>query len=142
MRKNSLHEIAKFAAGLVAADFFWLLWFSQQHVKSAVFFGATVTQDLVLPGIVFDIAVFIILVHYAWNIGTIPHLRERAYMTLAGAVFTVVAAAHLYRIFANADINIMGWEAPLWLSWIGVAVATYLAYSSFYFSARLKKNRA
>jgi hypothetical protein len=141
MRNNSLHEIAKFAAGLVAADFFWLVWFSQQHVKSAVFFGATMTQDMVLPSIIFDIAVFLMLTHYAWNIGTIPHLRERAYMLVAGTIFTIVAAGHIWRIFTQADLTIMDWTAPLWLSWIGVAVAIYLAYSSFYFSARLKKNR-
>lgn len=142
MRNNSLHEVAKFAAGLVAADFFWLLWFSQQHVKSAVFFGATITQDMVLPSIIFDIAVFLMLTHYAWNIGTIPHMRERAYMLVAGAIFTIVAAGHLWRIFTQADLTILDWTAPLWLSWIGVAVAVYLAYTSFYFSARLKKNRS
>ncbi|MDO8548083.1 MAG: hypothetical protein Q7R71_00195 [bacterium] len=142
MRNNGLHEVAKFAAGLVAADFFWLLWFSQQHVKSAVFFGATVTQDMVLPMMIFDIAVFILLVHYAWNVGTIPHLRERGYMLIAGAIFTVVAAAHVWRIFANADLVIMDWTAPLWLSWIGVAVAAYLAYTSFHLAARLRKNRS
>lgn len=142
MRTRSLHEIAKLAAGLVAADFFWGLWFSQQHVKSMMFFGTTITQDMVLPWLIFDIAVFLILVHYAWNIGSIPHVRERAYMIVAGAIFTVVAVAHLWRIFAQGDLVIMGWTAPLWLSWIGVAVATYLAYTSFHFAARLRKNRS
>lgn len=142
MRTNTLQEVAKFAAGLVAADFFWLLWFSQQHVRSAMFFGATVSQDMVLPGMIFDIAVFILLVHYSWNVGRIPHMRERGYMLVAGAIFTVVAAAHLWRIFTQADLTIMGWTAPLWLSWIGVAVATYLAYTSFHLAARLRKNRS
>jgi len=142
MRNRSLHEVAKFAAGLVAADFFWVLWFSQQHLKSAMFFGATMTQDMVLPTMLFDIAVFLLLVHYAWNVGTIPHMRERGYMLVAGAIFTVVAAAHLYRIFTSADLVIGDWTAPLWLSWIGIAVAAYLAYSSFHFAARLKKGRS
>ena len=142
MRNKHLHEIAKFAAGLVAADFFFGVWFSQQHIKSMVFFGTTITQDMVLPWLIFDAAVFLILVHYAWNVGTIPHVRERAYRFIAGVVFTIVAAAHLWRIFTQADLVIMGWDVPLWLSWGGVAVATYLAYTSFLLAARLKKGRA
>ena len=75
MRNRSLHELAKFAAGLIAADFFWLLWFSQQNVRSTQFFGTTITQDMVWPSIIFDVAVFLILTHYAWNVGRIPQMR-------------------------------------------------------------------
>jgi hypothetical protein len=138
MNKSSLHEVAKFAAGLVAADFLWLLWFSQQKIASITFIGATFTHDVVIPGLIFDLALFIILVHYAWHIGKIPAMRERSYVFLAGCVFTFVAAAHLWRIFSGADLVLGNWDAPVWLSWLGVAITTYLAYMSFHLVARIK----
>lgn len=138
MRNYPLHEVAKFAAGLIAADFFWLLWFAGTSLRSTQFFGTTVTQDMVLPGIIFDLAVFLILVHYGWNVGTLPKMRERSYMLIVGVVFAVVAAAHVVRIFSGATLALGDFEVPLWLSWVGTAVAAYLAYSSFHFAARLR----
>ncbi len=134
-----MHEIAKFAAGAVAAEFLWTLWFSQQGVASIGFFGVTFVQEMVLPTLIFDLALFIILVHYAWHIGKIPQLRERTYILVAGCVFTVISIAHLWRVFSGADLVIEGWSAPLWLSWFGIAVTTYLAYASFHFVSRLEK---
>ena len=138
MKNSSLHEIAKFAAGLVAADFLWLLWFSQQHLRSINFFGMSVTSEMLLPNLVFDLALFIILVHYAWHIGKIPAMRERTYIFIVGIAFTLVSAMHLWRIFSGADLMIGDWDAPVWLSWFGVAVTTYLAYMIFHLSTRIK----
>ena len=138
MRYHPLQEVAKLAAGLAAADFFWLVWFSQSHLRQTMFFGMTMTQDTVLTSMIFEIAVFLILVHYGWNIGRIPAMRERTYVLVVAIVFTIVAAAHLYRIFTGATLTIVGWSVPIWLSWLGVTVATYLAYASFHFLSRIK----
>ncbi|MDE2071255.1 MAG: hypothetical protein KGI70_00775 [Patescibacteria group bacterium] len=141
MRYHPLQELAKLAAGLAAADFFWFLWFSQSHLRTANFFGASVDQSIVWPAMLFDIAAFLILVHYGWHVGKLPQMRERNYILVAGAIFTVVAAAHIWRIFTGADIVIMGWVVPVWLSWFGVAIATYLAYTSFHFLSRMGGKR-
>lgn len=138
MKSSSLHEIAKFAAGLVAADFLWLLWFSQQHIASVKFFGMTVTSEMLLPNLIFDLALFIMLVHYAWHVGKIPAMRERSYIFIAGCIFTFVAAMHIWRVFTGADLVIGEWDTPVWLSWFGVAVTTYLAYMSFHIAAKMK----
>jgi hypothetical protein len=138
MKNRSLHELAKFAAGLVAADFLWLLWFSQQHLRSIEFFGMSVNSDMILPSLIFDVALFIVLVHYAWHVGKIPAMRERSYIFLVGVLFSFVAIIHLWRIFNGADLVIGEWDAPVWLSGFGVAVTTYLAYMSFHLAARMK----
>jgi hypothetical protein len=138
MKNSSLHEVAKFAAGIVAADFLWLLWFSQQHLHSINFFGMSVTSEMLLPNLIFDIALFIMLVHYAWHVGKIPAMRERSYIFLAGCIFTLVAIMHIWRIFTGADLQLGDWDAPVWLSWFGVAVTTYLAYMSFNLVGRIK----
>jgi hypothetical protein len=138
MSKSSLQEVAKFAAGLVAADFAWLLWFSQQHLHSVTFFGMTVTSDMLLPSLIFDTALFIILVHYAWHVGKIPAMRERSYIFVAGCIFSFVAIVHLWRVFNGVDLILGDFDAPIWLSWFGLAVTTYLAYMSFHLAARMK----
>lgn len=139
MRRQTLQEVAKFLAGVIAADFFALLWFSQTGYSPADFYGLTFTPQIILPAAVFDIGVFIILIHYGWNVGKIPSLRERTYFVVAGAIFTVVSLAHLWRLFTNAPLVIGGLEIPLWLSWFGVLIAVYLAYTSFHLSLRRRR---
>lgn len=131
MSHKTLREIAKFGSGLVLGDFIANAWIAYMGYYPIVFMGWTFTSDIVLPTLVFDAALFLILVHYGWNIGKIPALRERTYLMMAGTVFTIVAAAHLLRVFFNVDLVIMDWQAPLWLSWLGTVVVAYLAYMSF-----------
>jgi hypothetical protein len=98
----------------------------------------SVTSDMLLPSLIFDIALFLILVHYAWHVGKIPAMRERSYVFFVGCLFTLVAVIHLWRVFTGADLMIGEWDTPVWLSWFGVAVTAYLAYMSFHLAARMK----
>lgn len=138
MKHKNLHEIAKFGAGIIAADFVFLIWIAQANVLPVEFFGRVLTIDMLLPALVFDAALFFILVHYGWHIGKIPALRERAYLLIAGCVFGIVALLHMARIFANADLSIAGYSLPLWLSWVGVAITAYLSYMSLRLVVKLK----
>jgi len=96
------------------------------------FFGLTWTKDLIVPGMMLDAALFILLVHYGWNIGKIPTLRQRFYLKTTGTIFGIVAILHLIRIFsAGANLVLIGWVVPVWLSWVGVMIAGYLSYMSF-----------
>lgn len=133
-----LHEGAKFLSGLVLGDFFAHWWLWTNNGFPVHFLGMTVTSDIVLPTLIFDAALFLFLVHYGWNIGKTPFLRERTYLVAAGALFGVVALAHLIRIFTNTDLIIFGWDAPIWLSWIGTAATAYLSYMSFHLSLKVK----
>lgn len=137
MKHRHLHDIAKFAAGLVFADLVSLIWYAQAGMFPVSFMGVQFTTDIVVPGIVFDLALLLILIHYGWNIGKIPRMRERSYLVFAGVLFSLIAIAHLLRLFESIDIVIAGWVVPLWLSWFGVIVTSYLAYSSFVFATRM-----
>ncbi|MDE2037714.1 MAG: hypothetical protein KGI69_00615 [Patescibacteria group bacterium] len=140
MKHQNLHDLAKFAAGLVLADFICGWWLSASpYLLPTYFLGAKITSGMLLPWMIFDAALFIILVHYGWHIGKTPTLRSRAYFMFVGIVFGVIAAAHLLRLFTSADIDIVGWTVPLWLSWVGVAVAAYLSYMSFRLATSFKK---
>lgn len=138
MKRAWLHEAAKFCAGLVAADFFTNWWFLSTGMHPASFLGLSISSDTLSTGLVFDIFLFIILVHYAWNVGKMPRVKERMYFVAAGAIFTVVCLAHLARVFTGAEFIIFGWYVPEFLSWIGIVVSFYLAYASFHLASRRK----
>ncbi len=114
------------------------MWVAYMGYYPVTFLGFTFTADIVAPTLVFDAALVLILIHYGWNIGKIPALRERTYLLVVGVAFAIVAAAHLVRVFFSIDLAIMGYSVPLWLSWIGTAVVAYLSYMSFRLALRMK----
>jgi len=139
MKHKHLHEIAKFASGVIFADFLFTWWVGATGwlpIKQA---GVIWDSSMVTPTLIFDAAVFIILVHYAWHLGRTPTLRSKSYFLLVGIILGVVALAHVMRLFTSADLVVMGWTVPLWLSWIGVVVAAYLSYMSFHLAVAYKK---
>ena len=58
-------------------------------------------------------------------------MTQRAFNTLAGTIFLAVALLHALRLLFGWHASIAGWIVPMWVSWIGVAVAGFLAYSAF-----------
>jgi len=134
-----MQELAKFGSGLIAGDFIANAWFAYMGYYPIELFGWTFSSDIVLPALVFDAALFLILVHYGWHIGKIPALRERTYLLFVGLAFGVLTVAHLTRVFFGSELVILGWDVPLWLSWLGTAVAAYLSYMSFRLATRMKR---
>lgn len=131
MKHQKLHDLAKFAAGLILGDFIYWCWLASTSTLPASFAGIRIMPSMVVPGMIFDVALFVILVHYGWHLGRTPMLRSRTYFVTVGVILGVVALAHLLRLFAAVDLVLAGWTVPLWISWIGVAVAAYLSYMSF-----------
>lgn len=139
MNHRTTREIAKFASGVVAADLATNIWFLYSGLLPVTTMGMTVSEAMLWPAIVFDVAALAFLVHYGWRVGDIPSLRERGYLLLAGLVFAGVAIVHFSRVLFNIDVNVMGFEAPHWISWTASAVSAYMAYMSFHLAARLKR---
>jgi hypothetical protein len=138
MKHRFLRESAKFLAGFVLGDFLTLCWLGVNHLLPIQFFGVTWTQDILLPGLLFDAGLILVLIHYGWNLGKTPRVRERTYFLIVAIIFAAVALLHLVRLFTGAiDVNIFGWDVPLWLSWIGVIITAYLSYMSFWLVAKM-----
>lgn len=131
-------DLAKFGAGIIFADFVGAVWIAHLGVLPMEFLGYTVTADVIVPTLIFDAAVFFILVHYGWHVGKLPTLRERSYLIFAGLAFSIIATVHLANVFLSADISIFGWTLPVWLSWLGITLATYLAFMSFHLARKMK----
>lgn len=139
MKKQTLHETAKLMAGLVLGDFLGLWYFSVAGLFPLSLGGIIWTQSVVVPGLIFDAALFLILIHYGWNVGKMPAVRERTYLAITGVIFAIVALLHLFRLFFGGFyLIVLGWSIPLWVSWIGVIVAAFLSYMSFRLRNHLK----
>jgi hypothetical protein len=55
-------------------------------------------------------------------------MDRKQYLMVAGAIFAVVALAHLLRAVMNWPIVIAGWIVPMWLSWLGFVIAGALSW--------------
>jgi hypothetical protein len=55
-------------------------------------------------------------------------MDKQSYLRLAGAIFALVALAHLVRAVMDWPIVIAGWIVPIWLSWLAFVIAGALGY--------------
>ena len=58
-------------------------------------------------------------------------MTQRTFNTLAGTVFLLVAVLHALRLLFGWQAIIADWTVPMWISWAGLSVAGFLAYSAF-----------
>jgi len=58
-------------------------------------------------------------------------MSQKTFTYTAGVVFSLVAALHALRLLLGWDAVIGGWTVPIWLSWVALAAAGYLAFTAF-----------
>ena len=58
-------------------------------------------------------------------------MTQRAFNLAAGTLFLIVALLHALRLLFGWPASIGGWIVPMWISWAGVVLAGFLAYSAF-----------
>jgi hypothetical protein len=58
-----------------------------------------------------------------------PHHRD---------ALLIDSSSHVLRLLRGWQVTIGDVVVPLWISWIGLAVATYLAYQGFKLSRRIR----
>ena len=58
-------------------------------------------------------------------------MTQRTFSFLAATIFALVALLHAARLLRGWQVTIEGAVVPIWISWIGLAVAAYLAYQGF-----------
>jgi hypothetical protein len=51
----------------------------------------------------------------------------RAYLQVSGALFGIIAVAHLLRLLRHWPIDLGGHVVPLWASWLGLVLAGALS---------------
>jgi len=58
-------------------------------------------------------------------------MEQRTFNSIVGSVLSVVAVLHLLRAVYSWEAVIGGWMVPVWVSYVAVLVAGFLAYSAF-----------
>lgn len=136
MKKQTLREVAKFGSGLVFADFLCGLWVSLGGHLPMRFFGIAFNEAGTMAWMVFDIVLFVFLVHFGWHMAERPRTStEKKFHMAAGIVFALVALLHLSRILFGWDFEIGSWHVPYWVNGLGTVVTAFLAYISFHLSS-------
>ena len=50
-------------------------------------------------------------------------MGQKRYLAISGAIFGLVAVAHILRVMFNWSFAIGGWSAPMLASWVALFVA-------------------
>lgn len=134
---HMVREVGKFLAGMVATDLLVGLWLLASGRLPEWFFGMYITAPFAWLWAGFDVLVLLILVHYSWHPKALtPDASSRVLFSVVGILMAAVAIVHFLRLVFGWVFVIGGWDAPLWISWIGVAVAGYISYASFHLASR------
>ena len=65
-------------------------------------------------------------------------MTPRIFSLVAAAVFLLIALGHALRLLFGWQVTVANIVVPLWISWIGLAIAGYLAYQGFRLSKRVR----
>lgn len=65
-------------------------------------------------------------------------MTPRIFFLIAAGVFSLIALGHAIRLLLGWHVTIENMGVPVWISWIGLSVATYLAYQGFRLSRRIR----
>ena len=58
-------------------------------------------------------------------------MQNKNYLTVVTVIFALITVVHGLRIISGWSTEIGGWTVPMWVSWLAVLVAGYLAYTGF-----------
>ena len=58
-------------------------------------------------------------------------MTPRIFCLIAAAVFSLIALGHATRLLFGWQVTIGDIVVPVWVSWIGLAIAAFLAYEGF-----------
>jgi hypothetical protein len=58
-------------------------------------------------------------------------MTQRTFSLVTAALFLLIALLHAVRLLRAWQVTIEGAVVPLWVSWIGLVIAAYLAYQGF-----------
>ena len=58
-------------------------------------------------------------------------MTQRIFSLVTAVLFFLLGLLHAVRLLRGWQVTIEGAVVPIWISWVGLAVAAYLAYEGF-----------
>jgi divalent metal cation (Fe/Co/Zn/Cd) transporter len=65
-------------------------------------------------------------------------MTQRTFFLIAAAMFSLIALGHAIRLLFGWHVAVENVVVPVWISWIGLAIAGYLAYHGFRLGRRIR----
>ena len=58
-------------------------------------------------------------------------MKQRNFFLITSILFALIAFLHAVRLLLGWQVSVGGAVVPIWASWIGLAIAAFLAYEGF-----------
>jgi len=58
-------------------------------------------------------------------------VTQGSFLLVTSSIFALIALLHALRLVYGWKVMLGDWTAPLWVSWVGLLIAGYLAYQGF-----------
>ncbi len=55
-------------------------------------------------------------------------MSQKTFSRTAGAIFSLIALGHILRVALSVEWMVAGHTIPMWVSWLALFLAGYLAY--------------
>ena len=66
-------------------------------------------------------------------------MTQRVFSPITATLFSLIALLHVLRLLRGWHVVVGDLSVPVWVSWLGLVIAGYLAYQGFKLSrARMK----
>jgi uncharacterized membrane protein len=66
-------------------------------------------------------------------------MTQRTFSVVTSGLFFLIALLHAVRLLRGWQVTIGDVVVPLWVSWIGLVIAAYLAYQGFRLASRTNR---
>ena len=58
-------------------------------------------------------------------------MNNTTYYKVTGYIFLIIFVLHLWRVIQGWEVLVNGYSIPMWVSWAGLLLAGFFAYSGF-----------
>ena len=66
-------------------------------------------------------------------------MRQKTFSLVVGLVFLLIAVMHVLRLALKWEVVLNDWSVPMWVSWLALVVAGFLAFEGLKLGGRKKK---
>ena len=66
-------------------------------------------------------------------------MTQRTFFLIAAAMFSLIALGHAIRLLFGWHVTVENVVVPVWVSWIALAIAGYLAYQGFRLGRHIRR---
>jgi hypothetical protein len=63
-------------------------------------------------------------------------MRQKTFSLVVGLIFLFVAVMHVLRLALKWEVVLNGWSVPMWVSWLALVVAGFLAFEGLKLGGR------